>query len=45
MMERDISYRLSRAREPLNKFGNVLPPGRRELREAAVIKLVVPVLE
>ena len=35
-MERDSSYGLSLGKELLDKVGNVLPPGRHEMREADV---------
>ena len=41
-MERDSSYRFSRGRELLFRFGNVLRFSRRELREAGIGKLAVP---
>ena len=40
-MERDSSYRLSRGRELLDRYGNVLPFSRHELREAGIGKLAV----
>ena len=44
-IERDSSYCLFRHMELLDKFGNVLSLGRRELREAAVGEMAVPVIE
>ena len=44
-MERDSSCRLSLGMEMLDNIDNVLPPGRLELREAAVGEMAVPVVE
>ena len=44
-MKRDSSYRLSRERQLLNKFGTVLPPDSQGPREAAFGELSVTVIE
>ena len=45
LMEHDSSYRLSRGMKLLDIFRHVLLLGRRELREAAVGELAVPVMQ